>query len=158
MQGKVQLLNLPEVPQPLKQLLEGQDHEAKEFCQNIRKYNAAFAFTSLGANFDQQLLQEFFYSPYVLKLQGELYHIHGSLRPNPGSKIKYAQLYIYDPALVLAQRIDFNVDLSPTIMGDLQEMLLLCNPHVTTYKQAAERLRAQGQEPGKAHIQGTQGS
>ena len=30
-------------------------------------------------------------------------------------------------------------------MADLQEMLFGCNPHVNIYRQAAERLRAQGQ-------------
>ena len=37
-------------------------------------------FTSLGANFDQSLLDRS--GPYVLKLYGELYHNHGVLIPN----------------------------------------------------------------------------
>ena len=75
MSGKVQLPKLQPVPQPLKHLLEDQGPNAKQFHQNIRQYNSAFTFTSLGATFDQILLQG--NGPYVLRLHGELYHNHG---------------------------------------------------------------------------------
>jgi hypothetical protein len=50
----------------------------------------------------------------------------------------YAQLYIYDPEMALQQRMSRNNTLSPTIMSDLQEMLLEHNPFVRIYQQAAE--------------------
>ena len=83
--------------------------------------------------------------PYVLKLHGELYHNHGALLPNEGAPHQYAQLYIYDSALALQQRVQRNVRLSPTIMSNLQDMLMECNPFVEIYKQAVQRLRDQGQ-------------
>ena len=141
--GKVQLPKLQPVPRTLRHLLEGQGPEAKQFHQNIRQYNSAFTFTSLGATFDQSLLQG--NGPYVLRLHGELYHNHGALLPNDGAPPAYAQLYIYDPAMALQQRMQRNAELSPTVMSDLQEMLLECNPFVNLYRQAAQRLRDQGQ-------------
>ena len=54
-------------------------------------YNAAFAFTSLGADFDQTLLQG--HGPYVLKLHGELCLDHGSLLPGHDERPRYALLW-----------------------------------------------------------------
>ena len=97
----------------------------------------------MGATFDQGLLQG--NGPYVLRLHDELCHDHGTLLPNDGAPPAYAQLYISDPAMALQQRMQWNAELSPTIMSDLQEMLLECNPFVNLYRQAAQRLRDQGQ-------------
>jgi len=47
--GKVKLCRLRDPPTPLYNLFTGDNHEAKEFRSNIVQYNAAFAFTSLGA-------------------------------------------------------------------------------------------------------------
>jgi hypothetical protein len=37
-------------PQHLRQLLEGDFEQAKEFHGNIQRYSAAFAFTSIGVS------------------------------------------------------------------------------------------------------------
>ena len=64
----------------------------------------ALTFTSLSANFDWSLLDGS--GPYILKLYGELYHIHGALIPNENRDASYAQLYIYDSQMVLNQRMN----------------------------------------------------
>ena len=140
--GKIGLPKLEPVPQTLRDLLEGQDHEARQFRQNIRQYNAALAFTSNGGDFGQALQGG---GPYVLQLHGELYHQHGSLIPDIGQKPQYAALYIYDPDFALDQRKRNNPNVSQHVMSELQEMLHQCNPYVTMYRQAAQRLREQGQ-------------
>src|SRR5882724_2664761 len=94
--GKVQLLELMPPPQPLKRLLESSDPDAKKFRKHIRQYNAALAFTSLGAKFNQPLLQGG--GPYALCLMEELHHRLGALLPNDNRPPSYAQLYLYDPA------------------------------------------------------------
>ena len=78
--GKINLPILQDVPHILKSLLEDRTSEAVSFWNNIRQYNMALTFTSLGANFDRALLDGS--GPYVLKLYGELYHNHGALIPN----------------------------------------------------------------------------
>jgi hypothetical protein len=65
----------------------------------------------------------------------------------------YAQLYIYDPKMALQQRMTRNNTLSPTIMSDLQEILLEHSPFVRIYQQAAERLRAHGASSQTTDIQ-----
>ncbi|KAG1528739.1 hypothetical protein G6F51_014249 [Rhizopus arrhizus] len=49
-QGSVQLQLLPDPPQYLKDLLASTDTQGKHFKDNLRQYNAAFAFTSLGCS------------------------------------------------------------------------------------------------------------
>lgn len=48
--GKVRLDTYPEPPQALRQLYVGDDPSAESFLENICQYNAALAFTSLGAD------------------------------------------------------------------------------------------------------------
>ena len=64
--GKIRLLDLTAPSQPLRRLLESQDHDAREFRKHIRKYNAALDFTSLGATFDPSLFHGGVLMPCVL--------------------------------------------------------------------------------------------
>jgi hypothetical protein len=48
--GKVALEPLSPYPEDLKNLMTGDSQDAKNFQANIRKYNSAFSFASLGAN------------------------------------------------------------------------------------------------------------
>jgi hypothetical protein len=76
LQGKIQLPRLQDPPQPLKHLLESKDDPvAKKFRENIRQYNFALSFTSLGVKLDRTVLDG--HGPYVLHIQGELYHQTG---------------------------------------------------------------------------------
>ena len=79
--GKVSLPPLAQPPSPLWDLLEGQTPEAKQFRNQIRKYNNAFAFTSVGAKIDQSMARG---GVYTFRLQGELHHHMGSLLPREG--------------------------------------------------------------------------
>ena len=47
--GKVSLPALADYPQPLKDLFTSTSSEARNFRENIRKYNSAFSFASFGA-------------------------------------------------------------------------------------------------------------
>ena len=54
-QGKVLLPCLQEPPAVLKSYLMGDDASSREFQQNIRAYNSALAFTSIGAKIDDNI-------------------------------------------------------------------------------------------------------
>ena len=54
--GKINLPILQDVPHILKSLLEDRASEVVTFWNNIRQYNMALTFTSLGANFNWLLL------------------------------------------------------------------------------------------------------
>ena len=97
--GKIDLPKLHEPPPELRQLLEGTDVVAKNFCKDIRRYNNALAMTSGGCKTDNSVNQGS--GPYVFKIHGKLTHHSGSLLPAPNGHPTYAQLYIYDPAIAL---------------------------------------------------------
>ena len=156
-QGAVTLPTLQAVPQPLKSLLEAQTADAKDFRKHIRRYNSAFAFTSIGVDLDDSVLNTG-RGPYVFKIHGELTHQHGSLIPERhGEPRTYAQLYIHDPALAPGEaralaladrrRHRANQSLNPQIFSDLHEMMEQYNPFVNIYRHAHERLRHQAETP-----------
>lgn len=94
MQGQVQLPLLKEPPSVLKRLMEGDDSESKHFQKNMRPYNMIFSFSSLGGKVERSAQKR--KGPPVLVLQGENYHLMGSLTPNNDSQAKFGQLYIAD--------------------------------------------------------------
>jgi len=82
-QGKVMLPPLAPPPEPLRRLLTSKKTDAKDFCQHIRSYNSALAFTSMGAKLDTSVAQP---GNYTYRLRGELYHRMGSLLPQLGER------------------------------------------------------------------------
>jgi hypothetical protein len=92
--------------------------------KNIRRYNAAFAFTSLTC--DTPYLNE---GNMPFQIHGQMYHTQGSLPVNDPSKAKYAQLYIYDPDFAASvrssnnSRLDDREKLDDTVISNLSSML-----------------------------------
>ena len=84
------------MPNTLKNLLCGINPLSNTYKDFIRRYNSAFAFTSLGANIDQSVTRAT--GPYCFKISGELHHLAGSLLPNADQSAVYAQIYIHDSA------------------------------------------------------------
>ena len=135
--GRVCLPFLPPPPPLLHTFLERDDTEAKEFRSNIRQYNMALAFTSLGVREDRLVNRR---GAWVFCVQGELCHLIGSLQPDEGVDPSYAQLYVYDAQLALAQRMNRNDNLSPKTMASLQTMLLQHHCYSNKFKHAYEIL------------------
>lgn len=93
-EGRVSIPALREPPDLLDKLLDpSKDHRSTHFIENIRAYNAIFAFTSMGVNIDNKINDG--HGPYVFRVSGQNYHRIGSLLPPEGCKPTYAQLYIY---------------------------------------------------------------
>lgn len=59
----------------IQQLYLGNDPRAQEFCENIRQYNMAFAFTSLGMKQDNVINNGM--GLWVFRIQGALCHQAG---------------------------------------------------------------------------------
>ena len=134
--GKIWLPALQQPPPELHNLLISDERRAKEFCKNIRKYNNAFAMTSMGRSLQQMDGG----GPYVYKIHGSLFHRIGSLLSPPDQSPTFAQLYVYDSDEALNYRMNnpINTGLNRIIMRELQDMLR-CNHHgVSLYKQAFE--------------------
>ena len=121
LQGQIQLPAFREPPRTLKEMLCGISPLSESFKKNIRQYNAAFAFASLGVKVDLAVTNA--PGPYCFCINGELHHLSGSLLPENGENESYAQIYIHDPAMQLGMRQRLNGNLNPIIMTELQAML-----------------------------------
>ncbi|KIJ22471.1 hypothetical protein M422DRAFT_197125, partial [Sphaerobolus stellatus SS14] len=137
--GRVQLPATSQPPEHLLSLFTAQTAEGKAFRQHIRQYNAAFAFTSLGCKLNERMLQG---QPgvYSFRIDGELYHSHGSLLPDEDGSARYAQLYFFDPVLALDQRMSNNQGTDRRVMARIQTILQQCNPFIRIYQTARQIL------------------
>ena len=97
----------------------------------------ALSFTSLGVTEDRKVNCR---GGWVFRVQGELCHLIGSLHAEHGHPPSYAQLYIFDASLALAQRMNRNDNLSSHTMETLQTMLLHSHPYANQFKHAFELL------------------
>ena len=152
--GKISWPAMLDPPEPLRSLLDGtnqsngisslilaDDIKAKEFRENIRNYNNAFAFTSLGVKIDSSVYGT--NGVYTFRIQGELCHRISTLLPQEGDQPKFAQLYIYDSnpqyqAQMRVNRLHNKINLNTVLQ--LQHMFKWHNPYVTAYCSAKERL------------------
>src|SRR5271154_6043669 len=137
--GQIQLPAFPPAPRDLKSLFDGTSPHTLEFKTNIRQYNAAFAFTSLGVKVDQRVTAGS--GPYSFRVSGELHHLSGALLPAPNQEPVFAQIYIHDPREQLAQRQRNNTNLNPAVVIIIQDALHQTHPYITLYKQAYQVLR-----------------
>jgi len=153
--GKIELPKLEPPPQPLRGLLEGDQPQAKNFHSDIRQYNMALSFTSLGADIDHALMAGGG-GPPVFQLHGAMYHLGGTLLPPPDNSPKYAQLYIWDAALAKEVRQGRNPNLDHAVLGGLQDMLLEHNPFVPLFKDALTLMEdlegEEGEEDDHLHV------
>jgi hypothetical protein len=144
--GKISIPPYKPRPEPLATLAKFDgDHISKKFIKSIRQYNCLFAFTSMGAQIDKSVNDG--RGPPLFKICGQVHHRIGSLLPPDGSPPKFIQLYIYDTANEVQNRIqcikgseESHMDLDPTIVNDLIKMLDLHNPLVKKFRMARERL------------------
>lgn len=119
--------------------------------KNIRQYNCLFAFTSMGANIDRAINDG--RGPPVFKISGQVHHRIGSLLPPEGKPPKFIQLYIYDTANEVQNRIqalhrDDTPDgrLDPAIVHQLASMLDEYNPFARQFRMARDRLQEHDDE------------
>lgn len=140
LEGKVDLPPVRAPPRDLLELFDGTSNYSRDFIDNIRSYNAAFALASLGVTVDRKVNEG--PGPYVFKIQGALYHKVGSLLPEAGQDPSYAQLYIVSPAEANAARMRHN-PLNNHVMGILDNVLRTHHAYVQVFKTAHERIREQ---------------
>ncbi|KAJ3715109.1 hypothetical protein C8R42DRAFT_726046 [Lentinula raphanica] len=89
--GEVDIPLLQCPPELLLRLLTSNDHQAKEFRENIAQYNSALAFTSVGVSVDDKV-NHWSRGPPVFRIHGELKHFSGSLLPCEGKAPSYAHI------------------------------------------------------------------
>ncbi len=135
--GKVKLEPLLLPPEPLKILLSGSTQQSKHFLSNIRRYNSIFQMTSFGAT---KVVREGGFMP-TFKVQGQVYHLAGSLLPLPNEEASYLQIYFMgDERLEASRRKSIYPGLDENIVHALQQMLHQFNSYINSFKYALERM------------------
>ena len=73
--GKIDLPITDNYPEEIRNLLNNQTDESKHFLNNIRSYNSALAFASVGAKVDSLPGR----GPFCYRIHGQIYHKVGDL-------------------------------------------------------------------------------
>nr|GEY41408.1 hypothetical protein [Tanacetum cinerariifolium] len=143
--GKVRLSNEVREPPPLlKDLITKKHPKSASFKDNIRRYNSMFLFTSMGGKQDTSV--NVGRGPYCYRLHGENYHLAGSLLPQDGKPLKFAQLYIFDTDNEIENRIKAasngasyssrNNELDYQLTKEIRDLLDSINPLVKDFRMA----------------------
>lgn len=132
--GKVRLNSIQQPPEPLKSLLCGEHDQSQHFLNNIRHYNSAFQMTSFGA----KEIHEGNYMP-TFKIQGQVYHLIGSLLPVDNASESFLQIYfISDYVRQRDARLQCFPNLNPMLVESLQSMLIENNNYIHDFKTALQ--------------------
>ncbi|XP_067936872.1 uncharacterized protein [Watersipora subatra] len=135
--GKVRLRPFSEdIPPVLTRLFQGANPDSEHFFGNIRKYNSCFQMTSFGA----KTIDEPGFNPNF-KVQGQIYHLIGSLLPIPGEQPQFLQIYFMGDQQAEAERRRGIVEgVRLNVIRELQDVLHEQNKYVRDFKTARERL------------------
>ena len=118
----------------LQHLYEGTGSDSNHFLSNIRKYNSTFQMTSFGCN---EVCMVGFNPSF--RIQGQVYHLIGSMFPTAGESPKFAQIYFIDnQESEVAARCAIVDGLRPTIVRSINELLINENHYVDVFKIAKE--------------------
>jgi len=147
-QGKFCVLPVRPPPTELCNLYEEKDNDSKYFYRHIRLINSNLAFASMLANKADLPGGR---GPPIIRMQGAIHHVMGSLLPEEEKRAKFMSIYIYDSAMELANRLHYSNDdaAMKRILSALQAMLHNCSPLVATFKSALEQIQG---HPDETHL------
>ena len=136
--GKFVMKDFEPLPPLLTDLLTKKDPVSVEFQSNIRAYNNALSFTSLGVKLDHAVSNERS-GAYAFRIHGNVYHRIGTaLYPENGVTPSLAQIYVYDAANELANGKSKMPFLSVDTLQKLRNMMHFINPYVKDFKTMAD--------------------
>ncbi|CAG8758628.1 24213_t:CDS:2, partial [Dentiscutata erythropus] len=72
------------------------------------------------------------------RIHGQVYHLIGSLLPNEGHILAFAQLYIYNTANEITNCQNSIHELNENVLQSLQNMLDICNPYIQNFWHARD--------------------
>ena len=128
--GKINIPNLEDPPELIRNLLTEDTSIARQFRTNIRAYNSAFSLTSFGAD----IIRQSGFSP-TFSVLGQVYHRIGSLLPEKDSNPKFMQIYFVDNLNEQAQtRKKYVPNTDIDLLKQLQNLLLENNPYIRDFK------------------------
>ena len=118
--GKISLPKMV-VQEGLKWLLSSPCSRAKRFRKNIRMYNAAYSFTSLGVKMDERIRGS---GVFNFRIHGEIYHLIGDLFPQEHQQPCFAQVYFYDTDFQNRTRLAFSSRFETATIQDLTNIMM----------------------------------
>ena len=126
-------------------LLTAADRRGRAFRDQIRAYNSALAFASLGVNLDKELANARS-GVYTFRIHGVVHHYIGQLTPREGEAPSFAQIYIHDGTAEgeLENRQRHLGEACLPELRELQDMLHEVNPYVSYLRQGIETMKEQG--------------
>ena len=140
--GKIPLMPFPRPPPKILELWTGTNEKSSLFRQNARIVNNAVCLTSLEVQERRNG-----YTPSVI-FQGKVHHRVGPLLPDQGDKPRFAQLYVFDPALESSTRYENMIlpsnmnqsqkQIMQEILIAVQEELHDVNPFIKDFMQILE--------------------
>ena len=123
-------------PEYLKSLLvdiTNSDH--KNFMENIRSYNSALSFASMGASIEQ-----FSQGVHFFKIHGQVYHNTYNINPIENVDRRYSQLYVIDTneATDLRLKNSANERCDRNVLFNRDRTIREINPYAKAFKNLAE--------------------
>jgi len=132
--GKFSLPNIQEPPEPIKSLLTNNHLHSRHFLTNMRRYNSLFQMTSFGA----KEIREQNFRP-TFKIEGQVYHLIGSLLPPSGQNLQFLQFYFISDADHLSLRSNIAPTLNIDLIKKLQTALNSHSIYIRIFKQNLEQ-------------------
>lgn len=127
--GKTQLDPLQPPPEPLRSLLEGDHPDHDHFINRTRKYNSCFQMTSFGA---KQIVEEGCMPTF--KVQGQVYHLYGSLIPNTQENPQFLQIYfVGEDEKEVKLRCSLYPEIKQALVKQVQNMLHTENKYIEKF-------------------------
>ncbi|KAL4134836.1 hypothetical protein QTP88_006539 [Uroleucon formosanum] len=128
--GKTQLDPLQPPPEPLRSLLEGNHPDHDHFINRTWKYNSCFQMPSFGV---KQIVEEGFMP--IFKVQGQVYHLYGSLIPNTQENPQFLQIYfVGEDEEEVQLRCSLYPEVKQALVKQLQNMLHTENKYIRELK------------------------
>lgn len=132
--GTIRLDKFSLPPEPLLSLFDGSDPRSRKFIDTIRRYNCCFQMTSLGVSGNIFNQRSDGWMP-TFRIQGQIYHLIGSLLPSRNERPQFLQVYFMgDPECQLNHRLGFFDGLERSIVANLQQLLLERNTLVQQFR------------------------
>ena len=137
LQGRVKVPEVAAEP-GLLEMISDQSPEGVAFRHNVRKYNSALSFTSMGVTVDKNLAsaQD---GVYTYRIQGAVMHELGPLRAREGQEGGFAQIYFYDPNDQITRRQGIFSQINEDRLREVQTILETSNRFCHVYKTIRER-------------------
>lgn len=139
--GKVVLPPFEPLPELLSSLLLDHHPYHQHFMNNIRQYNGCFQMTSFGA---ERIFEGGFMPTF--KIQGQVYHLVGSLLPERENDEKFLQIYfVGEDEREADLRCNNFPNIKKGLVKQLQHMLHEVNVYVKEFKVAFDNITTPSQ-------------